>query len=67
MTAATNLIFSSLLVGTNGQDALPAAVLGAATAWLTMKVLQIRWAQDPMQNLLQLRKSMTSDDHSQCE
>ena len=56
MTAATNLIFSSLLfsmllVGTNGQDALPAAVLAAATAWITMKVLRMRAAQDPTENL----------------
>lgn len=56
MTAATNLIFSSLLfsmliVGTNGQDALPAAVLAAATAWITMKVLRMRAAPDPTENL----------------
>ena len=56
MTAATNLIFSSLLfsmllVGTNGQDALPAAVLAAATAWMAMKALRMRPASDPTENL----------------
>jgi H+/Cl- antiporter ClcA len=44
MTAGTRLIFASLLlgsilVGVNGIDALPAAVLAATAAWLTAKAL----------------------------
>jgi H+/Cl- antiporter ClcA len=44
MAAATRLIFSSLvvaalLVGSNGADAVPAAVLAAAAAWVTISAL----------------------------
>jgi hypothetical protein len=47
MTAGTRLLitsvlFASLLVGTVGLDATPAAVLAAAAAWLTMQGLDRR-------------------------
>jgi H+/Cl- antiporter ClcA len=47
MTAGTRLIFSSLLfsgllVGTAGLDALPAAVLAAVAAWLVVTALATR-------------------------
>lgn len=56
MTAATSLIFSSmlfsmLLVGGNGLDALPAAVFASAAAWLTTKALSLRVTPDPTENL----------------
>lgn len=48
MTAGTRLIFSSLLlssllVGTGGIDAIPAAVLAAVAAWLVMTALDRRY------------------------
>ena len=44
MTAATRLVLASLvvaalLVGTAGVDAVPAAVLAAVAAWLTVAAL----------------------------
>jgi hypothetical protein len=47
MTAGTGLVFSALvlsllLVGVNGQDALPAAVLAVVAAWLTNSALERR-------------------------
>jgi chloride channel protein, CIC family len=33
------MLFAALLVGRNGLDAVPAAVLAAAAAWLTMAAL----------------------------
>ncbi len=47
MTAATRLVLSSLvlamlLAGTQNSDAMPAAVLAAVAAWLTMRVLDAR-------------------------
>jgi hypothetical protein len=44
MAAATRLLFSpvlfaALLVGNAGQDAVPAAVLASAAAWLTATAL----------------------------
>jgi H+/Cl- antiporter ClcA len=44
MTAGTNLViaallFSGLIVGTNGLNTVPAAVLAAVSAWLTNRVL----------------------------
>jgi H+/Cl- antiporter ClcA len=47
MTAGTGLVFSALLfsmllVGGNGQDALPAAVLAVTAAWLTNAALRRR-------------------------
>jgi H+/Cl- antiporter ClcA len=50
MTAGTRLVFSSLLfssllVGTNGLDALPAAVLAAVAAWLVTTALQQRFPE----------------------
>ena len=47
MTAGTGLLFSSLifamlLVGSNGFDALPAAVLAAAAAWIVRRALEAR-------------------------
>ena len=35
----TSMLFAALLVGRNGLDAVPAAVLAAAAAWLTMAAL----------------------------
>jgi H+/Cl- antiporter ClcA len=48
MTAGTRLVFSSLLfgsllVGTNGLDALPAAVLATTAAWLTVTGVTARF------------------------
>ena len=52
MAAATRLIFSSLvvaalLVGSNGADAVPAAVLAAAAAWVTISALDPAPQPDP--------------------
>jgi H+/Cl- antiporter ClcA len=49
MTAGTRLVFASLLfagllVGRNGLDAIPAAVLAAAAAWVTLSFLERRAA-----------------------
>jgi H+/Cl- antiporter ClcA len=38
----TSALFASLLVGTAGVDAVPAAVLAACAAWLTMAVVERR-------------------------
>jgi H+/Cl- antiporter ClcA len=38
----TSTLFASLLVGTRGLDAVPAAVLAAVAAWLTMQALERR-------------------------
>jgi chloride channel protein, CIC family len=38
----TSTLFASLLVGTAGIDAVPAAVLAACAAWLTMQALDKR-------------------------
>jgi H+/Cl- antiporter ClcA len=38
----TPVLFGALLVGTNGLDAVPAAVLAASAAWLTMKFIGLR-------------------------
>ena len=38
----TSALFAALLVGRAGQDAVPAAVLAAATAWLMMQALDRR-------------------------
>jgi H+/Cl- antiporter ClcA len=38
----SSLLFSSLLVGTAGVDAVPAAVLAVVAAWLTMKAVDRR-------------------------
>jgi hypothetical protein len=38
----TSALFASLLVGTPGLDAVPAAVLAASAAWLTMQALDRR-------------------------
>ena len=40
----TPIVFSALLVGHNGVDTVPAAVLAAAAAWLTMAALESRAA-----------------------
>jgi H+/Cl- antiporter ClcA len=40
----TSVLFATLLVGTAGLDATPAAVLAAAAAWLTMQALDRRAA-----------------------
>ncbi len=40
----TSVLFATLLVGTAGIDATPAAVLAAAAAWLTMQTLDRRAA-----------------------
>ena len=51
MTSATRLLitpslFASLLVGTAGVDAVPAAVLAASAAWLTVRTLDRRARAD---------------------
>ena len=38
----TPVLFASLLVGHAGADAVPAAVLAAAAAWLTMRFIDTR-------------------------
>jgi len=38
----TSTLFASLLVGSAGTDAVPAAVLAAAAAWLAMRVIDAR-------------------------
>ena len=38
----TPVLFGALLVGTNGLDAVPAAVLAASAAWLTMQFIGLR-------------------------
>jgi hypothetical protein len=38
----TPVLFGGLLVGAVGVDAIPAAVLAASAAWLTMKFLGLR-------------------------
>lgn len=38
----TPIVFAALLVGHGGADTVPAAVLAAAAAWLTVKVLEQR-------------------------
>jgi H+/Cl- antiporter ClcA len=40
----TSTLFASLLVGTNGLDAVPAAVLAACAAWITAQALDRRAA-----------------------
>jgi chloride channel protein, CIC family len=47
MAAGTRMLiapalFAALLVGKAGQDAVPAAVLAAASAWLAMQALDRR-------------------------
>jgi hypothetical protein len=38
----TPIVFAALLVGHDGADAVPAAVLAAAAAWMTAAVLDPR-------------------------
>src|SRR5262249_58978107 len=38
----TSTLFASLLVGSAGADAVPAAVLAAAAAWLSMRFIDAR-------------------------
>ena len=38
----TPIVFAALLTGTNGVDAVPAAVLAAVAAWLTVTALEQR-------------------------
>jgi hypothetical protein len=38
----TSTLFASLLTGTAGLDAVPAAVLAAAAAWMTVTALERR-------------------------
>lgn len=40
----TSTLFASPLVGTNGLDAVPAAVLAASAAWITAQALDRRSA-----------------------
>jgi chloride channel protein, CIC family len=40
----TAMLFAALLVGLNGVDAVPAAVLAATAAWLTITALERRGA-----------------------
>jgi H+/Cl- antiporter ClcA len=39
----TSMVFATLLVGTAGLDAIPAAVLAAASAWVTVAALERRF------------------------
>jgi hypothetical protein len=41
----TSSLLAALLVGVNGLDAVPAAVLAAAAAWLVIHALERRGAQ----------------------
>jgi hypothetical protein len=48
MAAGTRLLFApillgALLVGHTGLDAIPAAVLASAAAWLTITAFEARW------------------------
>jgi H+/Cl- antiporter ClcA len=43
----TSALFASLLVGTAGIDAVPAAVLAACAAWLTIAVIERRAEEPP--------------------
>jgi hypothetical protein len=43
----TSSLFATLLVGTQGVDAVPAAVLAASAAWLTIQALDRRAAATP--------------------
>jgi H+/Cl- antiporter ClcA len=43
----TSSLFATLLVGTQGLDAVPAAVLAASAAWLTIQALDRRAAATP--------------------
>jgi len=45
----TSTLFASLLVGSVGQDAIPAAVFAAAAAWLTMRALSRRGPATPIE------------------
>ena len=52
MAAQTKLLispvlFASLLVGSQGTDAIPAAVIATAAAWLTMTALERRRTPSP--------------------
>ena len=38
------MLFAALLVGSSGQDAVPAAVLASAAAWLTLAAMRRRGA-----------------------
>ena len=40
----TSVLLATLLVGSNGLDAVPAAVLAAVGAWLTVTFLEARAA-----------------------
>jgi hypothetical protein len=42
----TAMLFAALLVGLNGIDAVPAAVLAATAAWLTITALERRGAPE---------------------
>jgi hypothetical protein len=44
----TAMLFGALLVGTQGLDAVPAAVLAAAAAWITISALEPRRAPAAM-------------------
>jgi hypothetical protein len=38
----TPILFAALLVGPNGVDAIPAAVVAAATSWIVVAILERR-------------------------
>jgi H+/Cl- antiporter ClcA len=44
----TSSLFATLLVGTQGVDAVPAAVLAASAAWLTIQAIDRRTATPPL-------------------
>jgi hypothetical protein len=41
----TSALFAALLVGPAGRDAVPAAVLAAAAAWVTVQLLDRRFTR----------------------
>ena len=43
----TSMLFATLLVGTQGLDAVPAAVLAAAAAWIVTMALDQRHGSKP--------------------
>jgi H+/Cl- antiporter ClcA len=57
----TPILFAALLVGHNGLDAVPAAVVAAATTWLVMAALdRRRAAQDKATSAPESAKAATS-------
>jgi len=60
----TSALFASLLVGTAGVDAVPAAVLAAAAAWLTIAVVERRAEAIPVSETGELAEGVAAVDRS---